>query len=567
LTILLHYPALESGWLFDDLQILKHAVEYHPWEYFFVPQIWQELSVSNLTPWVTLSFDMDLSLFGSEPRFFYVHHLFSLWLSLVMLYTVLRMWVPRSYAFCGSLLFFVSAPIVLSAEFLCLRHYVEGSVLILLSLFLFIIALRRKNFHLSYLSAISYFFSMTAKEIYVPFVLVILFLPEGKWSSRVKYTTPHFIALLFYIVWRSWMLGRVIGGYQSELLNKNIFPEIYRIAVTNTSESIKMLAGVSSIGNFVHFILLALTIVLLMIAFLIYVRKRRFSEIIFISIVIISVYAPISPSFIFFSVNAFDSYRFLLLFSLVYASLTVVIAHRLSPSGAQPGVSFRIIQRGAILSIVAVTTALIFFSSYQWITAHRELTIKPLVAEDRFLMNADTKSVMVKTSALPLTTYYEIMDYFRMLYKKQHIPNVVYGIFFDIRDNPISNPQGLQVYKYSSTEKGMVEITKDFFAKRKDYLSRVRKMPFHIRLTVKDGKLDFVLGPSDTGHYFLLAGYRSGMYNWLVGSPGRSLPSKVFPGKIRRYVRFGWESPEGWVTFSPEWFIDFSKDQEIVWSQ
>jgi hypothetical protein len=174
---------------------------------------------------------------------------------------------------------------------------------------------------------------------------------------------------------------------------------------------------------------------------------------------------------------------------------------------------------------------------------------------------------MVKTSVLPLTAYYETMNYFRIRHKKQEIPKVVYDVFFDISDSPIADLQGVHVYKYSGTKKGMVEITRDFFVKRKEYLSRVRKLPFHIKLTVKDGKFDYVLGPSDTGRYFLLAGYRSHMYDMLNSSLGRTLGSKVFPGKIRRYVRLGWESPEGWVTLSPEWFIDFSKDREVHWSQ
>jgi hypothetical protein len=39
------------------------------------------------------------------------------------------------------------------------------------------------------------------------------------------------------------------------------------------------------------------------------------------------------------------------------------------------------------------------------------------------------------------------------------------------------------------------------------------------------------------------------------------------PTSIKMYCRAGWESPDGLVTFSPEWFIDSSKKQDIFWER
>ena len=58
------HPVLKSFWLYDDPYILRHAIDYRPWEYFLVPDVWREMSIRYLTPWVTFSFDLDLWLFG-----------------------------------------------------------------------------------------------------------------------------------------------------------------------------------------------------------------------------------------------------------------------------------------------------------------------------------------------------------------------------------------------------------------------------------------------------------------------------------------------------------------------
>jgi len=131
---LLYHPVMESYWVFEELQPLRQAYEHHPWEYFFVPKVWRELQTAFLTPWFTFSLSLDLRLFGLEPRGYYLHQLLSLWLVSVTLYFLLRLWLPRLYALTGTLLFLVSAPAAAAAEMLMVRHYVEGTLLALLSL-------------------------------------------------------------------------------------------------------------------------------------------------------------------------------------------------------------------------------------------------------------------------------------------------------------------------------------------------------------------------------------------------------------------------------------------------
>jgi hypothetical protein len=186
--------------------------------------------------------------------------------------------------------------------------------------------------------------------------------------------------------------------------------------------------------------------------------------------------------------------------------------------------------------------------------------VQPLSAEGRCLADAKTESVMAKSSVLPQSTYYEMLDYFRTINKKRHIPDDVYDVFYATRDNPDPNLQGkIRACKYGDIEKSLIEVTEDFLARRKEYLSRACTLPFQIKLVVKDNSVDYVLVAWFTGRYFLLAGHRPGVYNTVLGPLAHALPSKAILGKVRCYVHFAWEFPEGAVTLSTEWFVDFSK--------
>ena len=153
LTALLYHNVVWGHWLYDDPYILRHAFEHRPWEYFFIPDVWRELSIRYLTPWVTLSFDFDLFLSGLQPRFFYLHQLVSLWIAACALYGVLRLWVKPGFAFSGSVLFLASAPVAAAAEMLQIRHYIEGLILCLLSFYFFVRALRKESHLFIFLSS------------------------------------------------------------------------------------------------------------------------------------------------------------------------------------------------------------------------------------------------------------------------------------------------------------------------------------------------------------------------------------------------------------------------------
>ena len=173
---------------------------------------------------------------------------------------------------------------------------------------------------------------------------------------------------------------------------------------------------------------------------------------------------------------------------------------------------------------------------------------------------------MVKTFTFPINNYYENLDYFKRLYGKRPVPGVVYNTYAYIDNKTPFQLEGIHIFKYSSDCDSMIDITQDFLKRRVEYLSRIRKLPFEVRLRVKKAGLNFCSGPSDSGRYFVLVGYRPGLYCATTDLP-RNLPRNVYSGHVKWYLRFGWESPDGGITLSPEWFFDLSKDQELFWRQ
>ena len=277
-----------------------------------------------------------------------------------------------------------------------------------------------------------------------------------------------------------------------------------------------------------------------------------------------SVYAPIFSLFNDFSIRNFITCRYMFPFAVSFGSAVSSALFFLSSRSRQDEKAGR--RRPSHWAVVfcLFLVALVSASSYRWVFAQRNTFTGPAAAEGRFLMNTAADVLMVKTHPYPGNNYYENLDFFKRLRKGQAIPNVVYDVFAHI-DDPTVWPARMPVYRYSVDERRIVEVTGDFLKRRAEYFSRTRKLPFSVKLRVRDGAVSYDLGPSDRGRYFALLGYRPGLY-CLVGDSGQKMYRRVFTS-LKTFLRFGWESPEGWVTFSPEWFVDFSKQREIVWEQ
>lgn len=212
-------------WRADDPALLLHALQSPGLTAFADPTDWRRLSPSNLTPWVTASFKLDLALAGLQPSAFYLHQVVSAAFVAVAAYAVgryARMSPP--WAAAAVLLGLAGAPTAAVTELLMTRHYLEGLLFTLLSLLAFLRAWRHGKTAWAWLGAGFYALACSAKEVYVPLPLVLMCLPRpgGVPSAaavgvarRAALLLPYLVIAASYVLWRRWMLGDAVGGYGS----------------------------------------------------------------------------------------------------------------------------------------------------------------------------------------------------------------------------------------------------------------------------------------------------------------------------------------------------------------
>ena len=214
LLVALFSNALSGYWRADDPSIILHALNSSGLSAFYDPQDWRKLSPSSLTPWLTFSFKADLWWAGLTPSFFYLHSIVSLGLVAAAAYVLGRFWLTAFWSFAAVCLFLMGASTVSVVDLLMTRHYLEGLLFSLLSLIAFVYAVKSNKLAYTLVGALFYLMAVSAKEIYVPLVAVVMFLPILQTiKQRLKFVAAYVLVALFYIVWRRYMLGVTIGGY------------------------------------------------------------------------------------------------------------------------------------------------------------------------------------------------------------------------------------------------------------------------------------------------------------------------------------------------------------------
>ncbi|HDZ09446.1 hypothetical protein [Pseudohongiella sp.] len=228
LVLVVNAGVFDANWRWDDSQILLHSHQYSFWQDFTRPEVWQQFSPANLTPWLIFSFEVDMILFGLSPAAFYLHQLLAIVAAGLLLFMCLNLWCRAVFALAGSVLFVVGLPSMLVAEQLMTRHYVEGLVFALAALYGFVMYLRTDRKGLLAVAVLMYVLAVTAKEIYVPLPALLLLVPDRDWGARIKASLPFFAVTVLYTLWRGYMLGSYSGGYvdSSEYLSLAIVGEV-----------------------------------------------------------------------------------------------------------------------------------------------------------------------------------------------------------------------------------------------------------------------------------------------------------------------------------------------------
>jgi hypothetical protein len=208
-----HRHALTGYWRADDGAHLKYAVDYTPWAYFFDPVITRGQSGANVTPWNVFFYDINLSLFGFDPAGHYAHLLLLVALSAVLLFRVLRLWLPLWPSLIGALVFLLGKPTLSIGQYLMVGHYAMGLLLSLLAIWAWHRAMLIDDRWAWSASALCYLLATTCKEVYVPLPLLLLALPVSSLWQRLQKLWPFLLIAACYAGWRHAVLGQFLGGY------------------------------------------------------------------------------------------------------------------------------------------------------------------------------------------------------------------------------------------------------------------------------------------------------------------------------------------------------------------
>jgi hypothetical protein len=349
--IVLHGDALNGWWLYDDPQLILHAIDVPSLATLFDPAAYRQLATHTFTPLLPISFKLDLAMSGLSPRFFYAHQVAAVIVSALLLFVVLRRRIALSYAFAGAMLWLACWPALYAARTLMIRHYVEGLCLALAALALF--DLRRRSADIA--AALLYLAAMLEKEIYVPLIVVFWLACTGEsFRRRVGRLIPSFAALLIFALWRTIMLGSG-GGYAGEVNLR----AIARLPLTVAHELFP-----ESIAAFLLFFLPLAVLALLSL------REKGVARSTAALALLAAALLPIGP------VAAMFEWRFLVGPAVVLVTLFAIAADRAQlPSPLK-------------LALVTMTLVTVVSMTTRWSESYRSVN-EPAVAEGKWLWSAN----------------------------------------------------------------------------------------------------------------------------------------------------------------------------------
>lgn len=555
-------PVLHNFWMYDDLYVLKFATDYSFFEYIFNPHIWSQFSSANITPLVIVSYAFDYFIFDFSPQGFYLHSLLALFILSLLTYMIMRMYISIGASLCGLLFLISSQVFAASSEILMFRHYIEGAVFSCLSVLFYIVALRSNRFYLTILTSIFYLLAMLCKEVYIPLIIIFVFLPEGYIGQRLKKSVLPFFALGIYFSYRSWMLGSIVGGYSGSYSMFDIpaiFSQIYTVGSYLQSAIIPYDQMIITY--------LALTF-LIFIVLINYIQNKDFKNFVFVLCCIISIVVPLLPISSFVSTKSMISYRFAFPSGLLCAVLIGVACSYVTNITKLSTSKYRVFCPKLIFALLAIMIIPASWANHQWIKQRRIDEIRPLTAENIFLWTNSQPKVLIRSTPTLGVHYYKNLAYFHKKIKGSPPPTVIahtYGLFSEFKG---SNNRESSFYSYDPDAKTIIEITSQMGSQHPVLQQEMNRESFHIDFRLSQGVINLDLETDHTqGRFFMLLGYRPGVYcDALVFPPTHTLnfESNFFAHMVCS-LRFGWDpADEGQAIYlSPEWMIDFSQTRHI----
>lgn len=523
----LYRSAARLWWTYDDFYVLH--VLHGKWlgEAFLSPSVWRQSQM--FTPLLLLSFDADVLAFGLRPAPFYVHQLLAVGGAAVALYAVLRLWLPRGLSLLAAVLFLLGAPTAAWAQELLVRHYAEGLILAALATRLFVLSLRRGRPALSIASAALYLGAMLEKEVYVPLAVLLLALPEASGRLRLRRLAPHAVALAAYLAVRWAALGTVGGGY-GWTVRPGELPAVLAALPARV-------AGALGGGPVAWDLLLAAGLAL-GIAAALRAGGRTAAGLLALALVLgLAPAVPVSKAF---------QPRYA---GLAWVALAIAFAfgcRALLERGA-------LARRGGIVLAAVAIAAALAVNRGAWHA--RYAVAERMSAEGRFFLDMRAGDFL-RGPRIPAAAMNEL----RWMKEDALGGPRGAGWFADDLFLCEHSERVVRMFEYRDAARAVADATPDIPAVRSRYCGAIRESALEADLSWRDGDFSWDLGPYADGRWAIV--YGDGIERFDVARrDGYRHHASVFTLRIR------YESPEGWLTFSPDIPLDFRASPRIRWKR
>lgn len=517
-VVLLYRKTTRLWWTYDDAWYL-HVSVARPWtDALTHSDIWPQ---KLFTPMLTATYEALTSTAGFDADRWYRAQLGLLALCGIGLFFALRLYLPTVASVAGAFLFIAGPPLCSFATQLMVIHYLEAILLGTLATIAFIEASRRQSVALELLSALLYFGAILAKEIAVPLPVLLVLLPERTWRVRTRHLLFHAIVLIAYFAWRFAIVGTLFGGYGWAIAPD----EIPSVIAALPWKVIAACAGAGLAVGLVALGLLAIGVG----------RGLRTRQAVILAVVTLAVaVAPILP------VSKEMQRRY-----VVMPWLWTCVAFAVGVS------SMKSAPRQAL--IVAAAAAVLVANRQEWTNEYAHS--QRMSEEARAFMSLDSSS-MLRLPAIPPSSMTELRWLKEEYFHRAKGTSWFYDDLF-LCESPID---GKRIFEYTPSRREVVEVTARIPDLARAYCTSIRQnAPLRAEFHHRGDDLFWRFGPYDRGRWsVLLAGGRQAFEVprrdgfRLAGVPGLTL-------------RVRYESPEGWVTYSPDLALDFARQPDLEW--
>lgn len=517
-VIVLYRKVTRLWWTYDDPWNLHVSLVRRWTDAFTMPDIWPQ---HLFTPMLIATYETLLRFAGLDPDHWYRIQLVLIGICAVAVFFALRLYIETLPALGGALVFAAGPPLCAFATQLMVVHYLEAILLGTLATIVYVLAFRRRSIGLELLSALLYFGAVLAKALAAPLPLLLLFLPESTFRVRARHLVFHAVALVAYFVWRFKVIGTIFGGYGWAIAPSEV-PQLLAVLPW------KVVLAFAGAGIGVGLVCVAL----LSIGAGFAIRTRQ--ALLFAGITLLFAVLPIVP------VSKEMQSWYAVLPWLWLCCVFALGAAKMKPFSQ-------------LVLVVIAAAAVVIANRQEWTREYaRALRMS---SEARAYMSLDSTSLL-RRPAIPPSSMPEL----RWL-KEEHLQRARgAGWFYDDLYLCSSALTGKRIYEYLPAKREVAEVTARIPDLARAYCSSIRETaPMRVEFHHRGEVLQWRFGPQHDGRWSVVVA--GGLMAYDV-KPEDGFRLTGVPGLALR-VRY--ESPEGWVTYSPEIALDFARQPDLVW--